>query len=239
MQSSPVCPNCGCLCPSGVCPVCGAVGRPSMLQGSQPAISTRSTIWLILACFLISGLALSVSSYVVIRNWARRRHAAVAALRHVGPVASLAELKGNGRIYVAQLGDHNAAYSLDDFAQWLHTKYGLDVQVLPPVPADRTGWDSGRRQWVAELLYAQLKRDHPDLAADQNAYLIGFTDGNMYSVDNDWDYSFTQRDMQRAAVISAHGMEDGWLDRPKGASLASQHLQIRLRRILLKDVAIL
>lgn len=143
------------------------------------------------------------------------RRNANAALRHVGPVASREELKGSGRIYVVQIGQHTAAYSVDDLAQWMRSKYGLDVQVLPAAEPDRSAWNGERKQWVAEMLYGQLKRDHPELAADPNAYLIGFTDASMFSVNNGWNYSFTQRDMQRAAVISAHGMEDEWLDRPK------------------------
>jgi hypothetical protein len=43
---------------------------------------------------------------------------------------------------------------------------------------DQSTWDIWRRQFVAELLYDQLKREHPDLAADPNAYLIGFIDAD-------------------------------------------------------------
>lgn len=211
-----------------------------MLNSNAPAGSRSLTVfWLALGCCVMIALVLCGSVSILLRRVALRRHAAVAALRHVGPVARLDELKGSGRIYLVRLGEAKAPYSLDDFAAWLRGKYGLDVQVLPGAAADRAGWDRGRRQFVAERLYEQLKRDHPDLAANPNAYLIGFTDASMYSVQNDWGSSFTQRYRGHMAVISAHGMEDRWPDRGSDAGVANQHLQARLRRILLKDVAVL
>jgi len=162
------------------------------------------------------------------------------AARHDGPVARIDVLKGNGRIYLVQMGDHKAPYALDNFEQWLRSKYSLDVQVLPAMAIDQSAWDSERKQYVAELLYAQIKREHPDLAANPNVYLIGFTDADMYSVNLKWRSSFTQRDLQRAAIISADGMQDNLVQRLiEDASAANRHFQARLRRILLKDVAVL
>ena len=57
--------------------------------------------------------------------------------RHIGPVARLDELKGNGRVYLVQVGEHKDPYSLEDLAQWLRTKYALDVRILP-----RSRWTS-------------------------------------------------------------------------------------------------
>ncbi len=160
--------------------------------------------------------------------------------KHAGPIAQVSELKGSGRIYLVQMGTHRAPYSVEDFAKWLHGKYGLDVQVLPAMAIDEAAWNGRRRQVVAELLEAELKQKHPDLAADHDAYLIGFTDWNMYSTREMWDGTFTQRDLMRAAIISSSGMGDtAWqradLD-PKGAVA---RFQARMRRILLKDVAVL
>lgn len=164
----------------------------------------------------------------------------IAFLRHDGPVARPEELKGSGRIYLVQMGEHLTPYALDDFAQWLHTKYALDTQVLPEMDLDKSAWDPTRKQYVAELLYAQLKREHPDLAADSNAYLIGFTEADIYSVFHRWNSTFTQRDMQRTAIISVDGMQDDPGERAQvDPDTADRHFQARLRRILLKDVAVL
>ncbi len=164
----------------------------------------------------------------------------ISSLRHDGPVARLEELQGSGRIYLVQIGEHLSPYSLNDFAQWLHSKYALDAQVLPEMDLAKSAWDPTRKQYVAELLYAQMKRVHPDLAADPNTYLIGFTEANLYSVFHQRNFTFNQGDMQRMAIISAAGMQD---DPAVSSNIyfdaADQHFQARLRRILLKDIAVL
>jgi YD repeat-containing protein len=159
---------------------------------------------------------------------------------HEGPVAQLNELNGKGRIYLVQLGEHKDPYSVEEFAQWLRAKYALDAQVLPAMAIDSSAWNAGRHQFVAEQLEAQLKQKHLDLARDENAYLIGFTDGDMYSTEEMWDSTFTQRDRMRAAIISSDGMGDSESQKADlGAAGADDRFQARLRRILLKDVAVL
>jgi hypothetical protein len=115
---------------------------------------------------------------------------------------------------------------------------GLDSSALGLFRA----WGQGffHTQYVAELLYDQIKRDHPELAKDPSAYLIGFTDADMYPARRHWNSSFTERDMERAAIISTDGMQDySWVQKKVGAEVANQHFQARIRRILLKDVAVL
>lgn len=162
------------------------------------------------------------------------------SLRHAGPVARLDQLKGSGRIYLVQIGDHKDPYSLQDLAGWLHSKYSLDVQVLPPLSIDKFAWNASRRQYIAESIDAQMKRAHPDLSADPDVVLIGFTDADMYTDHFQWRGTFTQRDMRRTAIISSDGMQDDPLARLGiSEATAREHFQTRLRRILLKDVAIL
>ncbi len=159
---------------------------------------------------------------------------------HRGPIAEPNELKGEGRIYLVQMGKHTAPYSLEVFAEWLRAKYGLDVQVLPAMAIDASAWDAPRHQFVAELLEAQIKHKHEALAADHDAYLIGFTDGDMYSTRQMWRSTFTQRDSMRAAIISSSEMEDTAQQRADlGSQGATDRFQARMKRILLKDVAVL
>lgn len=167
---------------------------------------------------------------------------------HVGPVAKPGELKGSGRIYLLQMGPHKDPYSAEEFALWLHTKYALDVRVLAPTPIDASAWNAKRKQFAAEMVYEQMKRDHPDLALDPDAYLIGFTDADLYTEHMGWRGTFTQRDMRRAAIISSDGMQDSPLlvsattagqNRADAANAAGAHFAARMRRILLKDVAAL
>jgi YD repeat-containing protein len=206
---------------------------------------SRRTVFAVVAAILLAA----VFSFTVLHRTVDRMISEAAAARASvapdfhrlnGPVASLSELRGSGRIYLLQVGPHAAPYALQDFAIWLRNKYNLDVQVLPAMPAPREAWDTNHRQFVAEQLYAQIKQQHPDLAADENAYLIGFTDADMYSVRYMWSSTFSQRDSLRTAIISSDGLEDSAAERVAlGAGRADAEFQARLRRILLKDVAVL
>jgi predicted Zn-dependent protease len=180
----------------------------------------------VLLLLLIGG----VIGYRLVSMTNQRRASGPIVAPHEGPIAGLDRLTGTGHIYLVAMGPHDAPYAISDFAVWLHTKYALDVQVLPPMALGRSAWDSGREQYVAELLYAQIKRAHPDLAEDPNAYLIGFTDADMYSVNYNWRFSFTQRDMQRAAVISTARMQDTFLERiGLGDNIVNRRFKARLR----------
>jgi YD repeat-containing protein len=230
----------------GLCPGCGASGTVSFEIGEKPERSRALQRWLLAgAIYLaVSAAVLVFVGHHLIRSVAHRadiQYWSKTYAPHVGPVARLDELKGNGRIYLVQMGEHKAPYSLDDFVQQLHSKYGLDVQVLPAMAVDKSAWDSERKQYAAELLNGQIEREHPDLAADPNSYLIGFTDGDMYSVLNGWKYTRTQRYESRFAVISTNE-EMRWYNwaRAKGDDDAIvQRFEARVRRILLKDVAVL
>ena len=240
MENRSACPRCGSWMPDGVCPWCTAPGTiPSEPRTNPPNLLTlivSSVAVGILLLLLVGG----VIGYQLASRTNQRRAARLAVAPHDGPIAALDRRTGTGRIYLVQMGPHHAPYAIRDFADWLHSKYALDVQVLPPMALERSAWDSWRRQYVAELLYDQIKREHPDLAADPTAYLIGFTDADMYTVNHRWRYSFTQRDMQRAAVISTARMQDTFWERiGLRDDIVNRRFQARLRRILLKDVAIL
>jgi len=245
MNSSPFCAQCGSQIVSGLCPRCGTFHTLASVNGAnRKGLRTLKILFVMGAVYLAASAALLVFvGQRMIRNAARladspSRKKAFAL--QAGHVARVDELQGSGRIYLIQVGEHKSPYSLEDFAQWLHTKYALDVQVLPATVADKSAWDAERKQYVAELLYEQIKREHPDLAADPKAYLIGFTDFDMYTINHRWFFTFTQRDLQRTAMISAHRMQDYRLERnSEDANTANQHFQARLRRILLKNVAIL
>ncbi len=250
MQPNPICPRCGQAVVQDRCPGCGSVYPPGYFGKSKGSSAGPYLIVGLIAYLSLGALLLVVVGRQML-NWAKQAAAHPAqtlSTHHEGPVARLDELKGRGTIYLVQMGEHTAPYSLDDFARWLQIKYKLDVRVLPPAPIDKSTWDATRRQFVAEALYEEMKRDHADLAADPDAYLIGFTDADMYSNHFQWKSTFTQRDMERAAVISTEGMQDSerWRydpdasrDPAANAKRAAQHFQARMRRILLKDVAIL
>jgi YD repeat-containing protein len=192
------------------------------------------------ALAMIGGLGRTKAGRALSEAIASRGQTAPTYPLHPGPVAQLSQLRRRGTVYLVQMGGHTQPYSLTDLAQWLRGKYAIDVQVLPAMAIDPSAWDAKRHQYVAEQLYAQIKQQRPDLAVNPNAYLIGFTDGNMYSVTSMWSSVFTQRDHLRAAMISADGMGDtAWQRTHLPGAAASDRLRGRMRRILLKDVAML
>lgn len=238
MQPGHVCPRCGQLLADGRCPSCAV--RGAQLAAASPAPTGKSkaqiATFFVSVYLLLSGLVFFLSYSVIrhrqVRNYASRHHS--------GPVARPDELKGSGRIYLVQLGDRKAPYLLDDLAQWLKAKYSLDVRILPATPIDPSAWNPARKQYAAESLNEQLKHDHADLAADPDAYLIGFTDFDMYTTRTHWQSTFTQRDGRRTAIISSSGMQDSPFQiKFENSGIARQHFQARMRRILLKDVALI
>ncbi len=234
------CPRCGALLMStGRCSYCNQSFQFPEDVSAGSKSSKKKTRLILIVIHSIIVLSVVIFSRYRLLNSQHRSQAIRMSLRHVGPVARLEQLKGTGRIYLVQMGDHKEPYSLDDFANWLHTKYSLDVVVLPPVKIDKSAWNAKRKQYEAQSLYAQMKHGFPNLAIDPDAYLIGFTDADLYSTHQYWRSTFTQRDSARAAVISSDGMQDSSLERLILHSDADQHFHARLRRILLKDVALL
>jgi YD repeat-containing protein len=158
---------------------------------------------------------------------------------HVGAVVRSDQLSGKGRIYLVQLGPHKAPYTVVELATWLREKYSLDTQILSATPLDDATYNRSLHLYIAERIIDQIKRDHPDLAADPNAIVIGFTDAEMYSVTERHSDTFSQRDAHRTTIISSAEMQKIQSDHPSTPSTPTSRLRDRLRRILLKDVAVL
>jgi hypothetical protein len=251
-----LCPQCGSLVSDGICPHCGKTVKQSPQIAFGPAAGTapkfgNSEIYKALLLGTASVILLALPTFLwvyVFPHWPRRQNSTIGhsiqptmSFRHNGPVARLSELKGTGRIYLVQIGPHTASYSLDDFAGWLRTKYSLDVQILPLMELNPSDWNPSRKQYVAELLYQRIEHEHPDLAANPKAFLIGFTDADMYPVYHNWSSTFAERDSQHhTAIISSDGLEDSPLPFVKRNAVQSMtEFQAKLRRILLKNVAIL
>jgi hypothetical protein len=248
MENRAFCPQCGLLTSNGRCLYCERAGTvPSYTAPVQRKSSTLKYLLIAGGAFLLFFIAVAAGFSYMVAKLAGHRSMAGSYSRDEyvpppdGPVARPDELKGTGTIYLVQLGDHKAPYSIEDLAQGLRAKYSLDVQVLPAMAIDKSAWQPERRQYIAQLLNDQIKHAHPDLAANPNAYLIGFTDVDTFSATATWQYVFTQRDMERAAIISSdEGMKRYRRDLFKmEEGKAKDRLQARLRRILLWDVAVL
>jgi YD repeat-containing protein len=219
---------------------------PATPQPTQPQQATRNRWGRASVVVALVLLRAGLLVYRIVHDQ-HRVHAQVEttpAARHPdGAIASLDELHGSGRIYLVQLGAHKDGYSTVELAAWLREKYSLDTEVVNPVGLDPAALDNSRHRYMAELLIEQMRREHPDLAGNPKAVLIGFTDAPMYSVTEPWSASFSQRDEHRAAVISSADVNDpGFLAsifHRTNSSMSAVTAGDRMRRILLKDVAVL
>jgi YD repeat-containing protein len=216
-----------------MCPACGYSAAEEQKQTSRVVYAG---LW-----FMTSLLVFLLP--VAARRWYRTSADAGSGTSptHDGAIAKLSDLHSQGSVYLVQFTPHTAAYSVEDLAHWLHQRYGVDVHTLPPEPLPKSARNMWRRQYVAELLATEMKRTHSALAADPNAVLIGLTDADIYPVSENWSSTFTQRDGRRAAVLSSATLEDEhhWWRPPANRQTAAMHLQARMRRVLLKDVALL
>lgn len=252
MQQNAVCSRCGILLVNGRCPSCGEKAPPKAVtpaSSARPRLRRSGVLARVVATLGAGWVVFGMVAVHIVQDVVRARHARAAAKvvpmrnwpRHLGPVAPVSALQGHGRIYLVQMGQHKDPYDIAEFARSVGSQYGLDIRVLPPSGLDGAAWDPVRHQYIAEALCAQLEREHAALAADADAYLIGFTDADMYTVTQNWGGTFTERDGQRTAVISSDEMRDTdrWRVRNADGHTGTEHLQARMRRILLKDIALL
>lgn len=142
------------------------------------------------------------------------------------------QLRGTGEIYFVPLGDFPAA-TAQDLVAYYRDKFNLNVKVLPGVPLNPSARDVERRQLIAEATIALMKNAHPDLARNPQAILIGLTDEDMYIARSDWQFTFSLRQEQKYAVVSAARMELG------SSFLSEARIKKRLRKMVTKNIGIL
>ena len=193
---------------------------------------------------LLCGTCLLVAVRLYKMRVERARELAYwAGVHHAGPVAGADALHGDGRVYLLPMDAVTQPYGAAQVAEWLRSKYKLEVQVLPALPPDRAAWDPQRKQYVAELLGEQIDRAHPEVAAEPAAVVIGITRESMYLARESGDLSYSARLNEHAAVVSTYGFgEHGLLERWAFHGQEAQGaggVPAKLRRFVLKDLALL
>ena len=149
--------------------------------------------------------------------------------------ASPEELHGRGTVYLVTLGKMDPD-SVRPLIEAFHQKYGLEIQMLPPIDLPSWAWNDSRKQFVAEDLVAAMKLGYPKLAADPAAILIGITDQDMYIQELNWSYAFSFREEERFAVVSTTRLSE---DEDGNRSLTVADLQKRILKLMIRDVGIL
>lgn len=143
-------------------------------------------------------------------------------------------LKGSGKLYFVPLGDFPAG-SVRDLVSYYRDKYGLKIETLPNVTLPPAATNPEREQLIAEVVVEIIRQANPKLSKDPQAILIGLTTQDMYISRYDWSFSFSWREQQKFAVVSAARMN---LPSRKGPVSADQ-IQTRLRKMVTKNIGIL
>jgi YD repeat-containing protein len=209
------------------------------MDENKPKRSLIDRIEFWFAIFAVLGIATVVFigsfMYAVVKRIQRSVPAAVVQVHHDSPVVAPTQLKGEGRIYFVQIGKLDSHVSLDQLAGWFRTKYGVQIQILPPIAFEDASWNRQRKQRIAERVLQQLRKARPELAQDPKAYLLAFTDEDLYSAQYASRFMFGLRG-ERVAIISTRHMH------PSGSLfswLESDQMSPWLRRFTLKEIAVL
>lgn len=137
------------------------------------------------------------------------------------------------RVYFVPIGDAPTA-EINALVDHYKEKFGIDSQVLPPMPLVATDVDPDRQQLIAENLIQSMQQVYPAYAANKSAVLIGITGQDMYPTSTRWQFCFGWRG-PRVAVVSTARMSL----RYPGEPLDEATLPKRLRKVVTKDIGIL
>lgn len=143
-------------------------------------------------------------------------------------------LKGSGRLYFVPLGDFPAG-SVEDLVSYYRDKYGLTIETLPSVTLPPAATNPEREQLIAEVAVETMRQSNSKLSNDPQAILIGLTTQDMYISQYDWRFSFSWREQQKFAVVSAARMNLPLRRRP----VSEDEIQTRLRKMVTKNIGVL
>jgi YD repeat-containing protein len=142
--------------------------------------------------------------------------------------------EGNKKVYLVPLGTRQAE-SLDWAPAYYKAKFGLEAEVLSPVPIGDSAWNTRRHQVIAEKLIAGMKNALPEQANDTSAIVIGVTSEDMYIQTYDWRYAINYREDGHLAVVSTARLQPFPFYQQWNKALAGS----RLQKMLNKNVYVL
>ena len=150
------------------------------------------------------------------------------------------------QIYFVPLGE-TPDLPLDQIASQLRDRYGVSIEILPPVPVHPSLIDKDG-QVAAEDMMDLIVAAHPQLVSDPGARLIGITAIDMYSVLQPfWNFTFSAgkvtsqsfggdaRLIEWIAVVSSARMDPRFFGQPANPDL----LMTRLRKMLTKRIGVM
>ena len=137
------------------------------------------------------------------------------------------------RITFVPLGEFSEPL-LTDLVQQYQRTLGVHIERHPPIPIPEGVIDYSRRQIVGERLIALMKEQLPEQAHDQSVMLVGFTHGDMYMANKNWQFAFAVRELGRFAVISTARMDPMSFGLPPDQEV----LRTRLGKMVTKQIGL-
>ena len=154
-------------------------------------------------------------------------------LSPVGGLAKADQLHANRRLYLVAFGA-SAAAEVDGLAQFLQEELGVHAVILPALEPQTAAYDPTRKKWIAEMLVQQMATKFPQIAADEDARLMGVIEDDIYPRSLGWDFTFNYRFANKYAVLTAR-LDPAAFGRKPNAAIRNQ----RLRKIALKCLGLL
>jgi len=226
-----ICPYCNTQLPpqQQFCPHCGTFD--SAAREPRHSFGSRHPAVLVIGCLAVVMSLFSVGAYLLVTRIAREVKPKDTAVVH-GAVASPAELNAHGRLYFVPVG--RQVVPAETLAEYYQQKFNIQIEVLPAIEANSASYYPNRKQYAAEDLIADMKFEHPELARDPNAVVIGLTDEDIFQR---WlegsNFTYSYHAGYRFGIVSTRRMDPAfWGDPPSDAvRLAST------RQMLTKYVA--
>jgi len=136
-------------------------------------------------------------------------------------------------IYLVALGEF-AHVPLEELAAFYRNRFGLAVDVLPPIAVGGAQVSLLRRQVVAEELVGLMRSAYPDVAESPDSIVFGLTEFDMYAVGAPAPYLFDWRQDGRFVVVSSSHMDPGNYLRPVDREV----MRSRVQKMITRNVGI-
>ena len=149
--------------------------------------------------------------------------------------SALPRQKRGSQLYFVPLGKLPSV-DLPYLVNYYKQKLGLAVETLPAVALDSSTFQPLRRQHVAQRLITLMKNSYPELAEERHTVLIGITEADMYTLDENWNFALGLRG-ERSAVVSSARMNPG--RRADGAPVDSGVFHSRLVKMISREIGFL
>lgn len=145
-----------------------------------------------------------------------------------------AEFTAKARPYLVPLGDVRSL-GTQALIEYYRTTFGLEVQLLAPLPLESRAFDATRNEFIAEELIALMKRHLPELADDPSAVLIGLTEKEIFIRNSETREVFSYRESDRFAIISSARLKPALYQ----LSGKEELLRTRVRKMVSKNIGLL